>query len=474
MKKIILSIAIFFLFIPQSFSHVDHYAKYNYLEYELFRNNTSIGYNNMYSNTTGDGNTASGTDALQKSLTGSYNTGVGGVALYSNTTGAQNTALGYTAGYSNVTGSGNVFIGYKAGYNETGSNKLYIDNSDTSSPLIKGDFSANEVTINGDLEVTGTLTSNAIYHSNGTKMLSYSEGSVHIGPNSMVFTDASGDGADIMHSTVGKIQIGQSSSDSTTVKGSLTVEDPTTYYHAAHKGYVDNTAANLRSDMRKYDNQAIALSAALSSLPTDGGSGSHACGVGMGHRGQSSAMALGCAADFSHLGLSGLLPAFVSNASLNAGTSFLTDDNTSHTFKVGLTFNFGGPKPSTRASTHNWRTDNRLAQIERTNQQRTDNQDTVITQLTKDNQKILADNQKMQARLDALTRDKDQHHKDQKQNATIRNLKAELNTLRQEKDQELLALKTQMNKITALLSRSNQIALTTGNAKPASHSKPRG
>ena len=27
-----------------SFSHVEHYKKYNYLEYELFRNNTSIGY----------------------------------------------------------------------------------------------------------------------------------------------------------------------------------------------------------------------------------------------------------------------------------------------------------------------------------------------------------------------------------------------------------------------------------------------
>ena len=26
------------------FSHVDHYAKFNYLEYELFRNNNPIGY----------------------------------------------------------------------------------------------------------------------------------------------------------------------------------------------------------------------------------------------------------------------------------------------------------------------------------------------------------------------------------------------------------------------------------------------
>tara|TARA_B100001057_G_scaffold244832_1_gene245085 strand:- start:325 stop:1008 length:684 start_codon:yes stop_codon:yes gene_type:complete len=44
MKKFILSIAIFFLFVAQSFSHVGHYAKFNYLEYELFRNNKSIGY----------------------------------------------------------------------------------------------------------------------------------------------------------------------------------------------------------------------------------------------------------------------------------------------------------------------------------------------------------------------------------------------------------------------------------------------
>tara|TARA_B100001564_G_C20562078_1_gene634218 strand:- start:366 stop:1049 length:684 start_codon:yes stop_codon:yes gene_type:complete len=44
MKKITLSIALFFLIYTQSFSHVNHYANYNYLEYELFRNNQSIGY----------------------------------------------------------------------------------------------------------------------------------------------------------------------------------------------------------------------------------------------------------------------------------------------------------------------------------------------------------------------------------------------------------------------------------------------
>ena len=44
MKKFILSIAISLLFTFETLGHVDHYAKYNYLEYELFRNNQSIGY----------------------------------------------------------------------------------------------------------------------------------------------------------------------------------------------------------------------------------------------------------------------------------------------------------------------------------------------------------------------------------------------------------------------------------------------
>ena len=54
MKKILLSIAIFFLIIIESSSHVGHYAKYDYLEYELFRNNKSIGYHKYKFNRTGD------------------------------------------------------------------------------------------------------------------------------------------------------------------------------------------------------------------------------------------------------------------------------------------------------------------------------------------------------------------------------------------------------------------------------------
>ena len=44
MKKLLLSIFIFSSISFETFSHVGHYAKFNYLEYELFRNYTPIGY----------------------------------------------------------------------------------------------------------------------------------------------------------------------------------------------------------------------------------------------------------------------------------------------------------------------------------------------------------------------------------------------------------------------------------------------
>ncbi len=44
MKKTFLSIIILLTFNFQALGHVEHYKEFNYLEYELFRNNQSIGY----------------------------------------------------------------------------------------------------------------------------------------------------------------------------------------------------------------------------------------------------------------------------------------------------------------------------------------------------------------------------------------------------------------------------------------------
>jgi len=113
--------------------------------------NTFIGYAAGYFNTYGEDNTFIGHNAGGNNTTGFSNTFLGLDAGGSNTTGYYNTYLGNNAGTSNTTGYGNVFIGNSAGYNETGSNKLYIDNSNTSTPLIYGEFDNRILTIYGDL-----------------------------------------------------------------------------------------------------------------------------------------------------------------------------------------------------------------------------------------------------------------------------------------------------------------------------------
>ncbi|NUM30889.1 MAG: hypothetical protein HUU47_01015 [Bacteroidetes bacterium] len=133
-------------------------------------NNIALGYSSMQLNTTGYSNIAIGIYALRnntsksnliaigdsallKNTAGYENTSVGSKSSFNNTSGYQNTAFGYKAGYTNSTGNGNVFIGYEAGYNETGSNNLYISNSNTTTPLIKGDFSAGVVTLKSVLKL---------------------------------------------------------------------------------------------------------------------------------------------------------------------------------------------------------------------------------------------------------------------------------------------------------------------------------
>lgn len=85
-----------------------------------------------------------------------YNTMVGYASGYQKYSGRNNVFIGDSTGALNQTGSRNVFIGSRAGKNETGSDKLYIANSSTTSPLIKGDFANQTVIIDGKLLVGGS------------------------------------------------------------------------------------------------------------------------------------------------------------------------------------------------------------------------------------------------------------------------------------------------------------------------------
>ncbi len=163
--------------------------------------NTAIGFGTMQNNVSGQWNTAVGSSALITNNSGSHNTAIGGTALQGNISAAANSALGYGAlidhqsgdantgigmyalkgnlngsnnvglgfesGYNNVSGTGNIFIGYRAGYSETGSNKLYIANSSTTTPLIYGDFVSGNVGLGTTsptykLEVSGDAQINGV------------------------------------------------------------------------------------------------------------------------------------------------------------------------------------------------------------------------------------------------------------------------------------------------------------------------
>ena len=94
--------------------------------------NVANGWNALYSNHSGIYNTAIGAEALYSSdPTGNnvtdFNTGTGGRALYTNSSGNSNTATGYLALYNNTSGSYNTAEGISAlSNNTTGSNNVAI------------------------------------------------------------------------------------------------------------------------------------------------------------------------------------------------------------------------------------------------------------------------------------------------------------------------------------------------------------
>ena len=224
---------------------------------------------------------------MAASTTGSDNTAIGRNALQSITSGSQNTAIGLGAGSTNSQGTGNIFVGYMAGAQETGSNKLYIDNSSTTTPLIQGDFDEDTVTLNGDVKITGTLSADKVISSTGKSVMHFEEatGAVHIGQNSMVFYDSAGaigNGTDIMSSSVGKIQIGRQETDVTSFVGEVNVPEPTKATHAVTKKYSDSSTA-----------MSMAMASSLNSQHPG-----HHFGIGFGEFGGQTAMALGLSFDF--------------------------------------------------------------------------------------------------------------------------------------------------------------------------------
>jgi hypothetical protein len=128
--------------------------------------NVAVGLQALYSNTSAGDNTAVGAYAGYSAVGGGENTFLGDRAGYSVVSGSKNVFVGRMAGY-NATGANNVFIGYKAGMDETTSNKLYIANTETTTPLIYGDFNNQIVDFNGSVGI-GSVSPGYALDVNGT------------------------------------------------------------------------------------------------------------------------------------------------------------------------------------------------------------------------------------------------------------------------------------------------------------------
>ncbi|MCX6765657.1 MAG: tail fiber domain-containing protein, partial [Candidatus Moranbacteria bacterium] len=208
--------------------------------------------NSAGTSTTGSYNAFLGYQAGQANTGGDYGTFLGYQAGITNTSGDYNTFIGYRAGNNNSTGASNVFLGYQAGFSETGSNKLYIANTNTAAPLILGDFNASVgsgltasitgITINAngtsstasltktglDIEATGTwngtsAVNRALYATatGGTNNYAaiFDQGSVGIGTTSPgtkmeVVTVSSGDGIRIKNGGVSVLSLYSTYADS--------------------------------------------------------------------------------------------------------------------------------------------------------------------------------------------------------------------------------------------------------------------
>jgi len=111
----------------------------------------SAGYYATYSSTSE--NVSIGNYAGSTLGDGVSNTFIGAWAGFNRSVGNYNTFVGYGAGSGGTSGDYNVFIGYLSGNLETiGSNKLFISNSDTSTPLIYGEFDNSILQFNGTVK----------------------------------------------------------------------------------------------------------------------------------------------------------------------------------------------------------------------------------------------------------------------------------------------------------------------------------
>ena len=110
--------------------------------------NSAVGFNSLFSNTSGIQNTATGGESLSQNSTGSFNTATGYHALRLNTTGERNQAYGLYSMSVNTTGSANnAFGNFALSGNVSGSGNTAFGNNSLRNTTTSGNASFGEGTL---------------------------------------------------------------------------------------------------------------------------------------------------------------------------------------------------------------------------------------------------------------------------------------------------------------------------------------
>lgn len=243
-------------------------------------NNIAIGDYALVGNTQGDNNTACGSSASSNNLQGNNNVSLGSLSNSNNQYGNNNTIIGTEAGYGVYENSisGNIFLGYQAGYNETGNNKLYIENSNSATPLIGGDFANDSLFFNGVVRITGgnpgankILTSDAVGNAtwkantaateiNELSDAIYDGGNLYLGTNSGINSNAN-----LFNVGVGKFALEDNVGGfMNTSTGSNSLQKNTTGHNNTSYGY-----SALKSNLTANYNTAIGSTALQNNTATE-------------------------------------------------------------------------------------------------------------------------------------------------------------------------------------------------------------
>ena len=109
---------------------------------------------------------------------------------------------------------------------------------------VSGFNTLSATTIQADTFSANTIQANTFLDSNNDRIIFKDTANdiVHIGSDSMLFYDSSTYGKDIMASSTGHVQIGNSLTDTTTIMGDLIIQEPTKANHAATRRYADKVS----------------------------------------------------------------------------------------------------------------------------------------------------------------------------------------------------------------------------------------